>query len=208
MAIVRFSKELVDRIVRNAEVKMNPPIQRAMELRPDNAWGQKIYDIIFKDVKPFIPHFPNKWLRTVDRFTLTKVGKESCKFDFSFSSPQAWPYGIVETELFKTTDSYCTVGLSTHPVWLDLYDEVVAFNERLKAAKDRQTEFVGMVEKVCDAYSTLAPALKAYPALWELVPEDVKDKHREVKGREKKEIVLDIDVNKFAAMSAAAKFGL
>jgi hypothetical protein len=41
-----------------------------------------------------------------------------------------------------------------------------------------------------------------------LVPEDVKDKHREIKEREKKEVVLDVDVGRLTALSTAAKFGL
>jgi hypothetical protein len=41
-----------------------------------------------------------------------------------------------------------------------------------------------------------------------LIPEDVKDKHREIKVREKTEVVLDVDINKLTAMSTAAKFGI
>jgi hypothetical protein len=54
----------------------------------------------------------------------------------------------------------------------------------------------------------LAPALKAWPALWELIPDDVKEKHREVKERSKGGIDLDVDLNKLTAVSTAAKFGV
>ena len=65
-----------------------------------------------------------------------------------------------------------------------------------------------MVSKVCDAYSTLAPALKAWPPLWDLIPEDVKDKHREIKERVKSEAVLSVDIGKLTALSTTAKFGI
>jgi hypothetical protein len=84
----------------------------------------------------------------------------------------------------------------------------VAYNQRVSAAQQRQADFVNMVSKVCDAYTTLAPALKAWPPLWDLIPDDVKDKHREIKERTKNEVVLDVDINKLTAMSTAAKFGI
>jgi hypothetical protein len=65
-----------------------------------------------------------------------------------------------------------------------------------------------MVKEVCNTYSTLAPALKAWPPLWDLIPEDVKDKHREIKERIKNEAVLSVDIGKLTALSTAAKFGI
>jgi hypothetical protein len=65
-----------------------------------------------------------------------------------------------------------------------------------------------MVKKVIEAYTTLAPALKAWPPLWELIPENYKNKHRQVVEREKKEVKLDVDINKLTALSTAAKFGI
>jgi hypothetical protein len=65
-----------------------------------------------------------------------------------------------------------------------------------------------MVKKVCGAYTTLAPALKAWPPLWELIPENYKNKHREIKERVKNEVVLDVDIGKLTALSTAAKFGI
>jgi hypothetical protein len=41
-----------------------------------------------------------------------------------------------------------------------------------------------------------------------LIPEDVKDKHREIKERIKNEAVLSVDIGKLTALSTAAKFGI
>jgi hypothetical protein len=65
-----------------------------------------------------------------------------------------------------------------------------------------------MVYKICNTYSTLAPALKAWPPLWELIPENVKDTHRKIVERTKNDVVLDVDIGKLTALSTAAKFGL
>lgn len=209
MATVRFSKELIERIVKQATAKMEPAVVKARETKPDNSWGQRIYDILFLEAKPFIAQAPAGWLKTVDRIEISEVGGRHCGMTFEFATPQPWPYQFVETELAKKRGS-CgdSIVLKDHLVWGEFHAEVVDYHLRVQEAAKRRDEFVDAVKKICNTYSTLAPALKAWPPLWELVPEDVKDKHREIKEREKKEVVLEVDLDKLTALSTAAKFGL
>lgn len=209
MATVRFSRELIERIEKNARAKMDPAVTRAKESRPDNKWGQHIYDTLFLDVQSILTQLPAHWLRTTDNFAVAAIGGLDCSLDFKLSAPRPWPREFAASELARRSGYYDTnVELLDHPAWTDFRAEVVAYIERVKAATNRRTEFVSMVRTVCNAYSTLAPALKAWPALWELIPEDVKEKHRQVVEREKKEVKLEVDLNKLTAMSAAAKFGV
>lgn len=209
MATVRFSKELIDRIGKIAHAKMAPAITKAEETKPDNAWGQRIYDTLFLEVKPIISQVPAGWLKTVDRMDIEQVGDARCNMRFNFSPAVPWPNEFVTTKIAKKDRSYSDgIVLTDEHVWSEFYTEVVAYNQRVAAARQRQAEFIQMVHKICNTYSTLAPALKAWPPLWDLIPEDVKDKHREIKERTKNEVVLDVDIGKLTAMSTAAKFGL
>jgi hypothetical protein len=64
------------------------------------------------------------------------------------------------------------------------------------------------ITKVLDAYTTLAPALKALPALWDLLPDDTKDKHKEVVERKKtKAEDIDIDFGSITSTIIANKLG-
>jgi hypothetical protein len=209
MATVRFSKELIDTIINIARSKMEPAIEKALAQKPDNSWGQRIYDTLFLKVKPIISQVPAGWLRTVDRMDIEQVGDARCYMRFTFSPPVPWPQEFVETEIATRQHSFSSgIVLKDHLVWGEFYAEVVAYNERVSIAQQRQAEFVEMVYTVCDTYSTLAPALKAWPPLWDLIPEGAKTKHRQVVEREKKEVKLEVDLNKLTAMSTAAKFGL
>jgi hypothetical protein len=128
---------------------------------------------------------------------------------FTFATPQPWPYSLPETKLAKRDGMYSDgIVLKDDLVWAEFLTEVTAYHERVKVATQRQHEFVDMVKKVIEAYTTLAPALKAWPPLWELIPENYKNKHRQVVEREKKEVKLDVDINKLTALSTAAKFGI
>jgi hypothetical protein len=209
MATVRFSKELIEKIIRNACNKMAPAITKAEETKPGNAWGQRIYDTIFLEVKPIISQVPAGWLKTVDRMDIEQVGDARCDMQFTFATPLPWPNVFVTTDIAKKKRSYSDgIVLTDDHVWSEFYAEVVAYKQRVSIVKQRQNEFADMVKKVTEAYSTLAPALKAWPPLWELIPEDVKDTHRKIVERTKNDVVLDVDIGKLTALSTAAKFGL
>jgi hypothetical protein len=210
MATVRFSKELMDSIVKNARLKMQPAVDRAEQSRPDNSWGQRIYDTLFQDVAPLLAQVPTHWLTTTSDFTVEKVGGLDCDLPFKFATPQPWPRDFVASELALKSRSYYPnhISLRSHLTWGEFHAEVAAYQGRIKAAQERRSEFIAMVKQVIEAYATLAPALKAWPPLWDLIPEDVKNKHRQVVEREKKEVKLEVDLNKLTAMSTAAKFGV
>jgi hypothetical protein len=209
MATVRFSKDLQDKIAANAKAKMAPAIAKAMDSKLDNSWGQRIYDTLFFEVKPLIAQLPAEWVKTVQKISIDVVAGRRCEMEFTFTTPQPWPHRFPDTELAKKEYEYRDgITLKDHLVWGEFLAEVVAYRERVSAAEARRNEFVESVCKVVDAYTTLAPALKAWPPLWELIPEDVKDKHREIKVREKTEVILDVDIGKLTAMSTAAKMGI
>ena len=47
MATVRFSKELQEEIIKNAKGVFGKQMETAKNNRPDNEWGEKIYDILY-----------------------------------------------------------------------------------------------------------------------------------------------------------------
>ncbi len=209
MATVRFSKELIEKIISNARNKMQPAVTKAEESKPDNAWGQRIYDTIFAEVKPIISQVPAGWLKTVERMDIEQVGDTRCNMRFNFNPPVPWPNVFLATAVAKKERQYSDgIVLTDEHVWAEFYAEVVAFNERVHTARKRQNEFADMVKKVTAAYSTLAPAIKAWPPLWELIPEGVKNTHRRIVERTKNDVVLDVDIGKLTALSTAAKFGI
>lgn len=212
MATVYFSKTLIEDIECRARGMMAPAIQRAYKQKPDNSWGQRIYDILFSNIKPIASRLPNGWLKQVEEIAIDTVADQPCGLKFNLPMRQPWPYVFVETELAvqsRIYDNY--INLKAHPVWDEFLTEVTAYHRRIDDAVKRSYEFTSAVRKICCSHATLAQALKVWPPLWDLLPDDVKARHhakrREVKKCQESE-VLDVDIEKLTAMSAAAKLGL
>lgn len=208
MTTVRISKSLIDTVSDKALLTMAPALARANADLPDNSWGMRIYDILFGDVQSLLAQVPPHWLRYTDKFNVHGVGGVSCNMGYTLPTPRPWPNIITKTNLVEDTYSTDRVVLTSSIVWGEYHAEVVRYHKRIDAARSRQEEFVGMVKKILTTYSTLAPALKAWPPLWDLLPEDVKEKHREVHVAEKRVVNLNVDVDKLTAMSTAAKLGI
>jgi hypothetical protein len=188
---------------------MQPAIDKAKATTLHPSWGQKIYDKLFGDEQVLLSGVPKHWLRTKDRIQIKRVGNVPCGATLSFSGSVYWPMEFPKNHMATFEGGWeDRLTLLDVPDWAEFKAEMEMINQGVAVATQRQTEFVAMVLKVCDAYSTLAPALKAWPPLWDLIPENVKNKHREIKVREKTETTLDVDIGKLTAMSTAAKFGI
>lgn len=211
MATVRISKELYANILDNAKQIGQPAVDRAIETKPD--WGDRLYHIVFGADLPLVDQLPSAWFDSTDSIGVTQVAGRT-NVDFPLSKPRPWPHVSNKGQFsnaIATIHPYYTGRMdinSSAPQLSEFCAEMQQYAERIDAAKAKQTAYMDMVKKVITAYSTLAPALKAWPALWDLIPEEAKGRHREVVVREKKTITLDVDVNHMTAMTVAAKLGV
>jgi hypothetical protein len=214
MAVVRFSKELQEAILTKAKEKMAPGVARASQSAPDSEWGMRIYNALFGDLQPTLAKLPKGWVSYTDELTIDTVGDVACHYVYKLNPKVPWPESFAENELARKTYSHREgLVLKKHEVWAEYYAEVKAHRERVQAAVARQNEFVQMVGTVIKTYATLAPALKAWPPLWELVPEETRNKHREIveraaSGKRGERPAPNVDLEKLTAFAAAAKIGV
>lgn len=214
MATVRISNALVSDVVTLARSKMRPAVDKAIQQRPDDAWGQRIYDTLFGDMKPILDQLPSYWKNNTSIIEINAFGEVSRSHSFPIAG-QPWPMGPFSTPLAKRAapvqvryQGTC-LELRQNPAWEELFAVMGEYFGRIDAARTREGEFVDMVKKVLDSHSTLAPALKVWPPLWDLIPDAMKDRHREITIRTKSDKVdVGVDLGKLTAMATAVKFGL
>jgi len=212
MATVKFSRELRDNIRASVYNSFNKKISEANNKKPtDPMWGTYIYNEVFGADQALLSTVPEKYLRFTSRLAVNYV--KDLKVNLEFQLPLPIPIPLEHTcPLASITNAYSNLELRLHightTAWDELYTECVAWKEAVRKAEDARTEFTNMIASVTQAYDTLAPALRAFPPLWDYLSDSVKEKHKEVKERVKKEVVLDVDMGKLTAMATAQKMGV
>lgn len=207
MATVRFSKELQEEIIKNAKSVFGRHLQTAQNNRPDNEWGEKIYDILYGQYTNVLNAVPQMFLTTNNKFKVDQVGSLSCNLEFTLNSAKPFPKEIPDTEYAKKSSGYYgnEYVLKDHLVWGEFHADVKRWLDNIKAVKEQQEEFVKQVQQIITAHATLAPALKMWPPLWDLVPEQYKERHRTIVERTKNEVEVNVDLSSMTAAVVANK---
>lgn len=193
MATVRFSKEFKDSILKNARAVFKSREKSVDEALP-NKWGDTVYDIVFADFIPALNNVPTEFLNMQDTFRFGGFIEvdtlQSVSFSMPLSSKRPFPSGDnlpsgLETKVKRVGYYNNEFKLRDLPEFADFKTELLAWQVRKAEVAKQEREFVSAVQKVIEAHATLAPALKMWPPLWDLVNEEYRDRHREVVERVK-----------------------
>ena len=222
MATVRFSDELRSDIRRNAE-RLFRSREEAAEAVGADEWPRIVADHYILAVNNLLGNVPQvireKFLtygRTLrlDRFDTsvdtTLVGHS---VDMAIPMPNvtsddvARQLGFISYE--RTYGDTLAVRLDgTDPKWADLYAKAVKRRADIDALAAEKSTFVQNVQTITNSYSTLAPALKAWPPLWDLVPEHKQQKHKEIVERKRtavEDVVDGMNLDQMTATTVASK---
>ena len=220
MATVRFSDTLKETIRGNAKAMFKDSIAKAKADVPAH-WADKMYECFFPaDVIAKFNALPD--------YAMTSKSK------ISFSGFTDAPDDYFQTAEYKTKAYTCDdveLHFSTNKRWPNTFDSNVTgftegwregkakFNDtrwdwlkpefkeyvrKIFEAEAKQEKFLEGVNKLMETYSTLAPAIKAWQPLWDLLDEETKERHTKIVERKRKDSSdLDVDLN---SMTAAVTF--
>lgn len=220
MATVRFSDRLKETVRKKARDMFSTQVQQAQSSY-DSTWGDRIYDKLFSadDIAKFNA-LPAWAMSSKDSLELEgfygnddvwqtadiKVNTWSLRdnINLHFACARPWPHNF-DAAPTGAKSSWRSLRLDFNDTrWDWLKDEFKAYTNRIFQARAKEEAFIDGVEKLMSTYSTLAPALKAWPALWDLLDEETKDRHKKVVERTTRDISdVDVDLN---SMTAAVTF--
>lgn len=206
MAIVRISQDLKSSIKDNAE--------RLFADRLDVLWrnppnvGEAIMSRLLGPYVETVNLLPPGFVEMTDTFDLVKIGVTEYRIRLKSTNRYPTPDRDINLPLgYVQGSSVPDIKLVDGPVWEDVKAQLDAWVAARKLLADERDAFVKGVMSVLEVHSTLAPALKAWPPLWDLVPEAYKERHRKVVERTKGEEAAapDVDLNKLTATVVSAK---
>lgn len=213
MATVRFSTELCLNVKQNAENMFFRQIEAAGKNYP-RTWGETVYDLMFKDTKAIMYSLPEGFMGETSTITFSglkgggwhEVLNQGIRLDLPEArlipaGGNAKSQGVIEVSLYNRCLD------ASDPRWDTFKVEYAAYCHEIMRLEARRDAFVAGVKKITETYSTLAPALKAWPPLWDLIPADKQAKHKEIVERKKSgEVVVEgVDLNSLSGVVIAAK---
>ena len=220
MATVRFSDQLKHDIRTNAKAMFEAKIEAAKQAVPSH-WADKMYqsffpaDVIAKfdalpahvmqekqslDFEGFL-YAPEEVFQTAEYKTRAY---ECSTIRLEFSKDMRWPNEIEKMDTGFKFHWRSSKADYNDPRWDWLKPEFKEYVRKIFEQEAQQEKFLEGVNTLMATYSTLAPALKAWPALWDLVPDEAKERHKKVVERKKKDAEdIGVDLN---SMTAAVTF--
>ena len=217
MATVRFSADLKGRI-KNKAKSLFEAREKAAKKKFPNKWAERIYDLMYQDTKDQMLAMPKDYFSMSDAIAFGGfIGNNwdtDRNVDVHLEMEKERPFPATTAKgthgIHKDSSRWGVHSLDADdPRWTEVKEEYDAYLVAYKKIVDERMAFVAGVEKVTEAYSTLAPALKAWPALWDLLPSGTQERHREIIERKKQtreeRIGADVDFNKLTAQVTADK---
>lgn len=213
MATVRFSEQLRENIIDNANRLYAERIEAA-EANFNPEWGDQIYNLMFSTTKAKMLALPNGYLGTSRSISLYGFGDDTMgdisnvPVRLGLTTEMPFP-GSMDAGLHGLSGDRHYGGHrldGADPRWDTFKAEYLIFCKAKQKIVNERANFVAGVEKVLQAYTTLAPALKAWPALWDLLPQHTQERHKTIVERKKSELsTVDIDLSSMTAAVTAKK---
>jgi len=205
MATVRFSDELKNDITNNAKALFAKRLQAYHDNPP--AVGDEVVDRIFKDFMPIVAQLPKQFLSWTDELCIDAINGRTYGKRVKLSKLVPKPNSDLITANAKMYDRYRLDVKLIGDEWNDIQAQLDAWISNIAAVEQERDAFVEGVKKIIGMHTTLGPALKAWPPLWDLVPEGTKNRHRKVVERVKPEVAeVDVDLTALTGTITAAKF--
>lgn len=205
MATVRFSQELKDDIVNNAKVLFSKRLQTLSENPP--AIGDEVADRVFKDFMPIVLQLPKQFFTWTEEIGVDSINGRTYGKKFKLSKAVPTPRSDIALPNVRMTSFYSLNVKLIGDEWNDIQTQIDAWIQNIATVEQECNKFVDGVKTVINTYSTLAPALKAWPPLWDLVPDGAKERHRKVVARAKPEVAeVEVDLTALTGIVTAAKF--
>lgn len=218
MAVVRMSNELQREIIARANGLYAKRLDASTASFTLPFTGVQLYDELFRPWRTHMDALPPEFFFEAGSMSIRRVGhiyvpENDLPLGVSYKFPRGLPKGYdfdLSTSFSTGRGGYAFVVLLMEPGGNGRWDKLIADAVAWKMDHDKviseRDKFVTSVREVICAHTTLNAALKTWPALWELVPDEAKNRVRRSTERSKADAkVVDVDINKLTATVAASK---
>ena len=164
-----------------------------------------MYDGMMGDLKGKLNALPDGCVPTVKGLVFSGFDQspreKACSVQLTLDTPVRVPSNpsitlcAHDSPVSSITYGWCVILRSGHDTWTTLEPEYNTYCDNIAVIAEERDKFVVGVCSIMDNYVTLAPALKVWPPLWDLLPEETKGKHKEIVERKKPATAAEISAD-------------
>lgn len=222
MATVRFSGELKDAILKNADKTFDSRATAAAivpePLLDSQGWLDHIYDTAFAKHLAHLNALPASFLIPQKELRLEEMWLDGqrVKVDVTlqFANVRGMPKSLGKSSKYQlaylsdwSQDRIKYECRRENVKDVAMFDAFAERERKMRVIDDERKQFRDSVAKLIKEFVTLSPALKAWPPLWDLLPDETKQKHKEI-SETKRGSTADLsglDLNTMTANVVVAK---
>jgi len=213
MAIVRFSESLKHEIHQAASRLFEARIAQAREAIMPNDIGERVVIPHINKIIDACKGVPTEFFyystSAVVKLATVRCGRVSALLPLPYNCPRPFSnYSPREGVQFEQSHRNLVVNLGLVALPEDMAKGVKAREQVLVDVTEERRVFSENLNKLITHYTTLAPALKEWPPLWDLLPENAKNRHKQItekRKRTKATEALDLSLDRMTGTVVASK---
>lgn len=193
MATVRISTALIDQVKKYNKDKFEH-IRNGLP-KPRDAFDKhevllRAYDLITGGIRHTIENNPLSPYIRIDTVYIRTFSNGENQPGAIYSSSYASAEAELPVPASTITNEYGYIKSdgeiwldATHPEWKDMYEEACRYASDQNQMLLQHQGAINQLQNLLKAHTTLAPALRAFPPLWDMLPQGIKDDHTRIDSR-------------------------
>lgn len=172
---VRISDKLIGEVAGNISDLYRYYADDIEKQKPDV--GDRIYDLLYGPYLSRMEQLPVTFFRKFDRIDVRYVGEEILSYSFKFSSVRLGSYTHPPGDNVEGSDTHNDkVNIKRTPYTEEIVDAITSWHKQKTDIYEVRNNATNAVRRVMREHKSLAPAIKAFPPLVDLLPAATRQK--------------------------------
>lgn len=165
---VRISDKLIGEVAGNISDLYRYYVEDVEKQKPDV--GDRIYELLYGPYLSRMEQLPTSFFRRIDRIETRFVGEEILSYSFKFSSVKLGSYTHPPGDNVEASDYSDKVNIKRTPYTEEIVDAILSWHKQKQDIYEVRNNATASVRRVLREHKSLAPAIKAFPPLVDLLP--------------------------------------
>lgn len=165
---VRISDKLIGEVAGNISDLYRYYADDIEKQKPDV--GDRIYELLYGPYLSQMQQLPAAFFRKLDRIETRFVGEEILGYSFKLSSVKLGSYSHPPGDNVEASDYSDRVNIKRTPYTEEIVDAIISWHKQRQDIYEVRNQATDAVRRVMRANKSLAPAIKAFPPLVDLLP--------------------------------------